>query len=82
MNMAQQRAVALWEIHPKYLKPESYEISFTHNLLLCGLIVLRFGVRQGGVTVVLCAKFQSNWTTELDVMNKLNFMRFALKMSF
>ena len=58
------------EIH---LKLKSREISFAHNS--CFRLNDRF-------ESVLCAKFQTDWTIETDVMDERDFARFELKMSF
>ena len=48
------------------LKP--CEALFAHNLFCSCPIVLKFGTEHGNDTAMLCAKFQNDWTTEMDVM--------------
>ena len=37
---------------------------------------------HGGDTVVLCAKFENDWTTEKDLMDERDLARFKFKVSF
>ena len=53
-----------------YLKPKYHEISFAHDLFISNPIILKFCTEHGSDTVVLCAKFQSDWTTQMDVMDE------------
>ena len=41
-----------------------------HNLFLNCPIVSKFCTEHGSDTAMLCAKFQNNWTTEMDVVDK------------
>ena len=59
---------------------QSREISFVHDIFLSCPIVLKFCT--GHDNNVLCAKFQTDWTTETDVMDERDFARFGFKMSF
>ena len=61
------------------LKPR--ETSFTLNLFLSRPIVLKSCTEYGSGIAVLCAKFQNDFITEVDVTNKLNFPRFEYKRS-
>ena len=45
-------------------------------------IALKFCTEQGSITAVLCAKFQTEWTIEMGVVDKQDFARFEFKMSF
>ena len=56
-----------------YLKPKSHKISFAHNILISNLIVLKFCTEHGSDIVLLCAIFQSNWTTATDVKDEQFF---------
>ena len=61
-----------------YLKLKSSEISFIHNLLLSHAIILKFCPEDGSITAVLCASFQNDLTTEMDVMEEWDFERYKL----
>ena len=67
------------EIH---LKLKFHEISFAHNSCFSSPIALKFCTEHDSVTAVLCAKFQTDWTIETDVMDERDFVRFEFKMSF
>ena len=58
------------------------QISFVHNIRLNNPIVLKFCTEHGSITVVLCAKFQYDWTTETNVMDERYFSRFEFEISF
>ena len=53
-----------------HLKPKSREISFAHNLFISYPNILKFCKEHGSYTAMLCVKFQSNWTTEKDVIDE------------
>ena len=53
-----------------YLKHNSREISFTHNLFLSYQIVSICCTEHGTMNVTLCAKFQTDLRTEMDVMDE------------
>ena len=63
-------------------KPISREISSVHNSRYICPIGLRFCAEHGSDTVVLCAQFQSDRSTEAWVVGKRDFARFELKMNF
>ena len=65
-----------------HLIPKSVEIWFAHSLFLNYLIILKFCTEHGSFTALLCAKFQNDLTTEMDVMDERDFARFEFKMSF
>ena len=67
------------EIH---LKLKSREISFAHNSCFSWPIDLRFCTEHGSITTVLCAKLQTDWTIEKDVMDERDFASFEFKMGF
>ena len=63
------------------LKPREY--SFDH--CLCNsyqIIFQQFCTESGSNTVVLWLKFQNYFTTEINVINKINFAIFEDKMSY
>ena len=43
------------------------------SLLLCCQIVLRFCTEHDGITAILCATFQNDLTTEIDLLDKRDF---------
>ena len=51
-----------------HLNPKSREIPFAHILFLSCSIVFKCCTEYGSDTVVLCAKFQNDWTFATDVM--------------
>ena len=69
-------------VHRLHLKPKSREISFAHKSFISHLIVLKFCSEHGSDTSVLCAKFQTDWTIGMEVMDERRFARFQLKISF
>ena len=64
----------------KHLKPKSREISFAHYLFPSYTIILKFCTEHGGITVVLCAKFQNDWTADTNVLDERDLARFEFKM--
>ena len=64
-----------------HLKLESHEILFDHKSHFNNQIILKFCTAHDSITVVLCTKFQNNWTTQTYVMDERNFARFEFKMS-
>ena len=42
---------------------------FAHDLFLCRPIILKFCTEHGSDTAMLCAKFQNDWATEMDVVD-------------
>ena len=64
-----------------HLKPKSHEILFAHSLFISNPIFFLISTEYGSDTAMLYAIFQSDWTTETDVMNEQNFMRFKFKVS-
>ena len=65
---------AIYDIRPKLI----LNILFVHNIRLDNTIVLKFCTEHDNV--VLCAKFQNDWTIKTDVMDKRDFARLELKM--
>ena len=65
----------LFETH---LKAKSLENSLAYILFLNNPIVLKFCSEHGSITFMLCAKFQNDWMTETDFMDKQNFARLEL----
>ena len=63
-----------WEIHRKIL--------VVHTFFLSQWIFLKFCTEHGIHTVVLCAKFQKNWSTNMDVTDKRDSVIFQLKTGF
>ena len=62
----------------KYYLPRQHfsqiaQIMFLHNLYLDHQIILNFFTEQGNVSVVLCAKYQSDLTKEINVMEQKDF---------
>ena len=55
---------------------KSREITFVHIIRFICPIVLKPCTEHDSATVVLCAKFQNDWITERNVMNKRDFTRF------
>ena len=51
---------------------KSCENLFARNLFLSGPTIFKFSTEHGSIIAVLCAKFQNDWATEMDVMNKHN----------
>ena len=45
-------------------------------------IEFKFCTKHGSDTAMLCAKFQNDWGTEMDVMDEQDFVRFDFEMSF
>ena len=75
-----QAVVALQHILLEtHLPVKSSEISFAHNLLLSCEIVLTLCTEHDCVSVVLCANFGNDFTTEIDVLDERNFTRFEFK---
>ena len=62
-------------------KLKSHEISFAHNSCFSWPIPLKFCTEHGSITAVLCAKFQTDWIIEMDVMDERDFARFEFRMS-
>ena len=60
--------VSIWWHH--HVSPKSHIISFAHNLYLSFQLSHR-------LTAVLCAKFQTDLTTEMDLMDKQVLARFV-----
>ena len=58
-----------------HFKPKSRETLFVYNLLRSYRIVLKFYTEHGSDIAILCAKFQSDSTTETDVIDKRDFAR-------
>ena len=65
-----------------HLKLKSREVSFAHNWFRNYPIILEFCTERGCDAVVLCAKFQNDWTTKRDAMDKRDFARLEFKMRF
>ena len=63
-------------LHKTDMKLKSHETTFANHLILNGVLVLKIFREQGSDTAVLCAKLQSNWATEADVMDEQVFTRF------
>ena len=61
---------------------KSCEILFAYKSFLRDSIVLKFCTEHGSDTAMLCAKFQNNWTIQVDVMDELHLTGFEFKMSF
>ena len=59
-----------------HCKLKSSENLFDLNLLLCCQIILKFCTEHGSITAVLCANFQNDLTTKMDVMDEQEFKRF------
>ena len=59
-----------------HIQLKSREISLANNLLHNNPVVLKFGTEHGSITAVLCAKFQNDWRTETNLMDKRGFARF------
>ena len=67
-------------IRPKsVLNLKSREISFFHKTFLHCSITLIFCTEHGSYTAVICAKYQSDWTTIGDFMDERDFARFQFK---
>ena len=58
------------------LKVKARENSLVHNIGFNNLIVLKF------FSAVFCAKLQSDWATETNVMDERDFTKFEFKMRF
>ena len=71
-----------YKVISPHLKLKSCEISFTHNLFLICKIVWKFRTEHISITAVLCAKFQNDSTTEMDVLEERDFARFEFGMRF
>ena len=56
-------------------------ILFACKLLLSCQIILKFCTEHGSGTAVLCANFQNDLTSEIDVLDEWGFMRFEFRMS-
>ena len=65
-----------------HLKPKSCEISFACNLFINYPIVMTFCTEHASDTAMLCTNFQIDWTTEVDVMDEWDFVRFEFQISF
>ena len=82
VHPAIQGDVTIWEIPRKLiLYPIFPQNTFTHNLFFSSPIVLKFCTEHDSYTVVLCAKYQNDWATEIDAMDERDFARFEFKMS-
>ena len=70
--------------HPSetHLKLKSHEDLFTHNLFRNGPIVLKVCAGYDSDTAMLCAKFKNILTTDMDVMDQWDFVRFQFNMNF
>ena len=64
------------------LNPKPREISFALSIHFICPIVSKFCTEHGSATVVLRAKFQTDWATEDYVTENRDFARFELKRSF
>ena len=58
------------------------ELPGAHKLFLNLQIVSKLCTEHGRDTAMLCAKFQYNVTTEMDVMDEWDFVRVEFKISF
>ena len=65
-----------------HLKPQSFYVAFVQNVFPSSKIVLKWSTEHGIDTSVFFAQFQTEWTTEIDVIGERVFRRFAFKMSF
>ena len=65
-----------------HLKREFCEISFVRNTRFNCPIGLKFCTEHASDTAVLCAKFQSDRSTEAWVMGKRDFARYEFKLNF
>ena len=63
----------MWYPSETRYKLKSREVSFARDL---------FGAKHDSVTIVLCEKFQNDWITEADAMEKWELARFQFVMSF
>ena len=66
--LTQCRARAPWPHHQECLV----------ILFHCCQIILKFCTEHGNDTAMLCAEFQNDLATEMDVINEQNFTRFEL----
>ena len=64
-----------------YLKLNSRENLFAHNLIPSGQIILKIYTDHGSDTAVLCVNFQNDLMNETNVLGKQRFERFESKMS-
>ena len=64
------------EIHPKLILNLNVMSSFHMNCFLVCPIMLKFCTEHGSDTAMFCAKFQNDWTTEMDDMEKRHFVRY------
>ena len=53
-----------------HLTPKSCEISITHNSSLNYPIVFIFCIQHDSISIVLCAKFQTDWKIETVLMDE------------
>ena len=61
---------------------KSREVLFAHKSFLNCLIVLVFCAEHDSDAVVLCAKYQTDWATGMEVIDERGFARFEFKTSF
>ena len=66
------------DIRPNSFQFKSREISSSHILIITDSIVLKFCTDHYSYTVVLCATFQNDWSTETGVMDA-NMRYFILR---
>ena len=66
--------------HKAHNKLVSREMLFAQDVFLNCQIVLKFCTEHDGDTVVLCAKFQNDLTTEMDAMDERDFVWSEFKM--
>ena len=58
---------------PQRVKHKSVEFSYAHILHFSCQIILKFCTQHGSITAMLCAKFQNDLTTEMDVYGWMRF---------
>ena len=77
-----QGAVGMKYIPRKLTLTQISQNLFVHNINFCCLVIWKLCTELNCVGAVLCAKFQNDWTTEIEVMNNWDFVWFESNTSF
>ena len=59
----------------------SCAIKDIHPKRIWNQIIMKYFTEHGSITAVLCAKFQNNWTAEMDIKDERDFARIEFKMT-
>ena len=64
------------------LKLKAHKNLFLYKYLFSWWVFLKFHTEHGSCTVVLCAKFQKDSSTNVDIMGRWGFTRFPISKSY